>query len=66
MFRLFLNSIDSEAREVNEYDGPSLFNIDKVEQVVDYVEYLLQFGFSKTRQVKPKQILIASPYMAQT
>lgn len=50
---------------VAEADGKSLFNSSEINKVVEYVENLIKFGFSSTRQVKQEQIGIVTPYTAQ-
>lgn len=50
---------------VAEADGKSLFSISEINKIVEYVENLMKFGFSSTRQVKQEQIGIVTPYTSQ-
>ena len=58
------HSVESEAEEIKEFDGFSLFNLEEVTCVSDYVKNLLECGLPE-RKVIQRDIGIASPYVAQ-
>lgn len=62
---IVLHSVPSESVEVKEYDGSSYFSVEEIEQVFDYVQSLMKFGFGLDRKIKEEQIGIISPYLAQ-
>jgi superfamily I DNA and/or RNA helicase len=51
--------------EVKEYEGISKYNIEEVEQVFDYVEYLIKHGLPEAKKIAMEQIGVASPFTAQ-
>lgn len=62
---IVFHCVEAEAVEVKDYDGISKFNIEEIEQIVDYVKNLVEIGLSSNKTVKQNQIGIASPYTAQ-
>jgi superfamily I DNA and/or RNA helicase len=62
---IVFHSVEAESVEVKEYDGVSKFNIEEVEQVFDYVEYLIKNGLPEAKKITMEQIGVASPYTAQ-
>lgn len=60
---IIFHSIKSES--VMETDGKSLFNVNEVHKVSEYVENLMNVGLSANGKVKQEQIGIVTPYIAQ-